>query len=90
MRSDKPRRADGTLACAYGDCTRRRDGAGGLCGAHRRRHDLGLPMDTVARAVDSAVDGALDGPILRNILRARMDRHAATRNHANTGWKKIR
>ena len=32
----------------------------------------------MARAVDRAVDGRLDGPILRNILGARMDRHAAT------------
>jgi integrase/recombinase XerD len=33
----------------------------------------------VARAVDRAVGGRLDGPILRNLLGARMDRHAATR-----------
>ena len=33
----------------------------------------------VARAVDRAVDGRIDGPILRNLLGARMDRHAATR-----------
>jgi integrase/recombinase XerD len=33
----------------------------------------------VARAIDRAVDGRDGGPILRNTLRARMDRHAATR-----------
>ncbi len=34
---------------------------------------------TVARAIDQAVNGRGDGPILRNILGARMDRHAGTR-----------
>jgi integrase/recombinase XerD len=33
----------------------------------------------VARAIDRAVNGRLDGPILRNMIGARMDRHAATR-----------
>jgi site-specific recombinase XerD len=33
----------------------------------------------VARAIDRAVDDRTSGPILRNILGARMDRHAATR-----------
>jgi integrase/recombinase XerD len=33
----------------------------------------------VARAIDRAVDGRETGPTLRNTLRARMDRHAATR-----------
>jgi site-specific recombinase XerD len=33
----------------------------------------------VARAIDRAVDGRTDGPILRNMIGARMDRHAATR-----------
>lgn len=34
---------------------------------------------TVARAIDRAADGRPNGPILRNLLGARMDRHAATR-----------
>ena len=33
----------------------------------------------VARAIDRSIDDRDDGPILRNILGARMDRHAATR-----------
>jgi integrase/recombinase XerD len=33
----------------------------------------------VARAIDRAVDGRTDGPVLRNMIGARMDRHAATR-----------
>src|SRR6266568_4452871 len=33
----------------------------------------------VARAIDRAVDGRTVGPILRNMIGARMDRHAATR-----------
>ena len=33
----------------------------------------------VARAIDRAVDGRTEGPILRNMIGARMDRHAATR-----------
>jgi integrase/recombinase XerD len=33
----------------------------------------------VARAIDRAVDDRTDGPVLRNMIGARMDRHAATR-----------
>ncbi len=33
----------------------------------------------VARAIDRAVEGRAEGPILRNMIGARMDRHAATR-----------
>jgi integrase/recombinase XerD len=33
----------------------------------------------VARAIEHAVDGRTEGPILRNLLGARMDRHAASR-----------
>jgi integrase/recombinase XerD len=39
----------------------------------------------VARAIDRAVDGRETGPTLRNTLRARMDRHAATRRLKHLG-----
>jgi hypothetical protein len=39
-----------------------------------------IPLQpAVARALDRTVDGREAGPILRNTIRARMDRHAATR-----------
>lgn len=44
--ADKPRGAGGQLVCTFGDCTRRRAGSQGLCGAHQRRHDRGLPLNT--------------------------------------------
>ena len=40
----------------------------------------------VARAIDRAVAGRTAGPILRNMLGARMDRHAGTRRLKYLAW----